>query len=124
LLFHEEIMKNPRWYSPQYYEDLKKYPIAFREKEESKVQFADRCMEMLNRGIKEGVIREGINLEILTILAREQFKMTHPPKSFSHHSNKEVYNTVLITFLRGISTEKGNAILDRWSNKKEFSKNI
>ncbi|MDH6343456.1 AcrR family transcriptional regulator [Parabacteroides sp. PM6-13] len=124
LLFHEEVMKRPRWYSKQFYEDLKKYPIAFEKREEDKTVFADRCLKLLNRGIGEGVIREGLNLEILSLLAKEQFKMTHPSKSFSHLSNTEVYNTVLITFLRGISTDKGNEILERWVRAKEFNKII
>lgn len=124
LLFHEEVMKRPRWYSKQFYEDLKKFPNAFQRREADKTLFADRCLKLLNRGIGEGVIREGLNLEILSLLAKEQFKMTHPSKSFSHLSNAEVYNTVLITFLRGISTDKGNEILDRWVRAKEFNKII
>lgn len=123
ILLHEEMMKTPRWYSKKFYEDLKKYPTALAEKEKQKNVYSDRCMNLLNRGIKEGVIREGLNLEILAILAKEQVKMAHPSKSFSRHSNRDVYNTVLITFLRGISTGKGNEILDRWARTKEIKNN-
>ncbi|MCD8193584.1 MAG: TetR/AcrR family transcriptional regulator, partial [Tannerellaceae bacterium] len=59
-----------------------------------------------------------VNFEIVTLLAKEQFKMIRPPKSFSSHSFAEVTDTVLLTFLRGISTEKGIAILDRYLEKR------
>lgn len=119
LLFHEELMKRPRWYSKKFYEDLNKYPRAFQKREADKNIFAERCIKLLNRGIKEGMIQEGINIEILAILAKEQLKMVHPSKSFSNHSNKDVYNTMLITFLRGISTDKGRIILDKWVRTKQ-----
>ena len=40
--------------------------------------------------------------------------MIRPSKALSNHSVSEVFNTILYTFLRGISTEKGIAILDRY----------
>lgn len=40
--------------------------------------------------------------------------MVCPSKALSNHSVAEVSNTILYAFLRGISTEKGIAILDRY----------
>ena len=54
------------------------------------------------------------NFEIVALLAKEQAKMIRPSKALSNHSVSEVFNTILYTFLRGISTEKGIAILDRY----------
>ena len=63
---------------------------------------------------KEGVFQPNINFEIVALLAKEQAKMIRPSKALSNHSVSEVFNTILYTFLRGISTEKGIAILDRY----------
>lgn len=121
LLFYQEVMKRPRWYNGRFYDDLKKFPRALAFKESEKAVFTDKCYELFERGVKEGVFQEGVNFEIMALLAREQVKMKHPPKSFAKHSNTEVYNTVLFTFLRGISTEKGRAITDRWYHKMQLS---
>jgi AcrR family transcriptional regulator len=115
LLMYDELMKHPRWYSRKFYEDLKRYPAALEKKEYQKARFAGLCSRMFDRGVKEGVFRTGVNFEIMALLAKEQLKMLTMPRSFSKHSNKEIYSTVLTTFLRGISTDKGRSILDRWT---------
>ncbi len=120
LLFYEELMKRPRWYSRKFYEDLKRYPKAMERKESEKSEFNMVCARLFNRGVKEGVFQEEVNFEIVGLLAKEQLKMLHPSKTFSKHSNAEVYNTVLITFLRGICTDKGRTILNRWIATKQI----
>ncbi|MDH6533639.1 TetR/AcrR family transcriptional regulator [Parabacteroides sp. 52] len=120
LLFYEELMKRPRWYSQKFYEDLKKYPKAMQRKEVEKDNFTHKCMHLFNRGVEEGVFQKEVNFEIVALLAKEQVKMVQPSKSFCNHSNAEVYNTVLIAFLRGICTEKGRQILDRWIRTKRI----
>lgn len=120
ILFYEEVMKRPRWYNHKYYDDLLKYPKALQKKEEEKTKFSQRCTLLFNRGVNEGVFQKEVNFEIVALLVKEQLKMLQPSKSFSKHSNQEVYNTVLITFLRGICTQKGRDILDKWIRTKHI----
>lgn len=120
LLFYEELMKRPRWYSQKFYEDIKRYPKAMQKKESEKEHFTNSCTRLFDRGVKEGVFQQEVNFEIVGLLAKEQLKMLHPSKTFSKHSNTEVYNTMLLTFLRGICTEKGREILDRWVITKKI----
>lgn len=121
LLFYEEMMKTPRWYNEKFYEDLKKYPKAQQEIEINKAKIGKRCMDLFTRGVKEGVFQEGVNFEIMALLVKEQTKMLRPSDIFSKHSITEVYNTILLTFLKGISTEKGRAILDRFVLKQSHN---
>ena len=107
LLFYEEMMKNPRWFNEKFYEDLKKYPKAQQKIEMNKARMGKRCMDLFTRGVKEGVFQE-------------QTKMLRPSNVFCKHSITEVYNTILLTFLKGISTEKGRAILDRFDLKQSY----
>lgn len=113
LLFYEELMRHPRWFSQKFYDDLKRFPKALRKTEEEKSLFSKKCIKLLSRGVKEGVFQSNINFEIVALLAKEQVKMVRPSNAFSKHSVAEVFNTILYAFLRGISTEKGIAILDR-----------
>lgn len=121
LLFYEEMMKTPRWYNEKFYEDLKKYPKAQQKIEVNKAKIGKRCMDLFTRGVKEGVFQEGVNFEIMALLVKEQTKMLRPSNIFSKHSITEVYNTILLTFLKGISTEKGRAILDRFVLKQSHN---
>ena len=107
-------MKRPRWFNRKFYDDLKRYPKALQKTEEEKSRFLKKCIKLLSQGAKEGVFQPNINFEIVALLAKEQAKMIRPPKALSNHSVAEVFNTILYTFLRGISTEKGIAILDRY----------
>ena len=85
--------------------------------EEEKSRFLKKCIKLLSRGAKEGVFEPNVNFEIVALLAKEQAKMIRPSDALSNHSVAEVYNTILFAFLRGISTEKGIAILDRYLQK-------
>lgn len=117
LLFYEELMRRPRWFNRKFYDDLKRYPKALEQAEKDKADFTKRCIKLLNRGAKEGVFQKDVNIEILALLAKEQLKMIRPSKTFLNHSVAEVFQTVLFTFLRGICTEKGLTILERYALK-------
>lgn len=121
LLLYEEMMKEPRWYDKKFYDDLNKYPKALQKIEANKAKFGKRCMELFTRGVKEGVFQHGINFEIMALLVKEQTKMLRPSDIFSKHSIMEVYTTILLTFLKGISTDKGRTILDRFSLKQSYT---
>ena len=118
ILFYEEYMKRPRWYNRKFYDDLIRYPKALEKSEKSKADFSKLCMKLFTRGVKEGVIQKDINFEIVTLLAKEQVKMIRPTGAFLNHSVSEVFKTILFTFLRGICTEKGLSILDRYAFKQ------
>ncbi|MDR1937402.1 MAG: TetR/AcrR family transcriptional regulator [Tannerellaceae bacterium] len=115
LLTYDELTQHPRWYSRKFYEDLKRYPKAMEKKECEKTRIAAVFTRLFNRGVKEGVFQPDVNFEIMILLAKEQIKMLSMPQSFSKHSNEEIYSTILTTFLRGMSTDKGREILDRWA---------
>ena len=118
LLFHEEIMKCPRWYNPRFYEDLKRYPNTLEVVEVEKKRFSEKCRLYFEQGVKEGDFQPEVNFEIVSLLAKERITMKKPSKVFSNHSTKEVYDTILLTFLKGICTEEGRAKLERYAIKQ------
>ena len=120
LLFFEELMKRPRWYSKKFYEDLNKFPKAIKQREMHKEKSEETFIRLFNRGMKEEVLHEDINLEIMVLLIKEQLEMVHPSRNFCKHSNTDVYTTVLTAFLRGLCSDKGRAILDQWIRRKQI----
>ncbi|MDD6210106.1 MAG: TetR/AcrR family transcriptional regulator [Bacteroidales bacterium] len=120
LLLYEEVMKQPRWYNTKYYEDLKRYPKAMQKFETEKAAFSEKFTRLFERGVKEGVFEPGVNFNIITLFAKEQIKMRVPSDVFSNYSIKDIYNTILLTFLKGICTEKGRTMVDRYTLKKTY----
>ena len=122
LLFYDEMMKCPRWYNAQFYEDLKRYPNVQEVMEIEKKRFSEKCSSFFAQGVEEGEFQPEVNFEIVSLLAKEQVTMLKPSREFSNHSIKEVYNTILLTFLRGICTEKGRNKLERYAMKQAYFK--
>jgi AcrR family transcriptional regulator len=75
--------------------------------------------EILNRGIKEGVFRDDIDVEITNKCMLEVARMSNdknvfPPDDFA---NKDVIRNFYINYLRGISTRKGLDLINFYEKK-------
>ncbi|GAO30905.1 TetR/AcrR family transcriptional regulator [Geofilum rubicundum] len=102
--------------SPVYFEDLEvHYPVLWQEivnykREESYQDF----QALVNRGIKEGYFREGLNVKLVATIFIEQMnamsrKEVFPPDLFPA---AEVFETLFLNFIRGISTMEGIRVLE------------
>lgn len=118
--FYDKIMEMPRWYSPKFYDDLKKYPRARALQEQYRESFHVIFSGWLKKGVEEGVFEEDVNFDILICLARSYSKMIRPSHTFSQFSSKDVYNTIILVFIRGICTTKGRERLERHIRKKRY----
>ena len=122
LLFFDEVMRQPRWFSERFYNDLERYPKVQKKLEAEKQQFYKRCSNLLTKGVKEGVFHPDIDVEILALLAKEQVLRLLPSGNFGKYSASEVYQVMVYTFLRGISTEKGEQQLERHLLKQRLDR--
>lgn len=96
----------------RFFEDMGKYPkvmaLARHNSEENSV-----CtVAFFNRGIEQGIFRKDVNFEIMNILVREQVDMLMNTDICKAYSFVEVYESIMFTYMRGISTEKGQKILE------------
>ena len=77
--------------------------------------------EILNKGIKEGVFREDIDGEATARLMTEVLKMSND-KDILPYDSSECINSVrnfYINFLRGISTQKGLDLINRYDARQK-----
>lgn len=118
--FYEQIMENPRWYSPKFYDDLRKYPLVKEIQKQYKVVFHDIFLGWLKRGAEEGEFVNDLDFDIVVCLAESYTRMLRPPQAFSQFSSRDVYNTVILIFMRGICTAKGYERLERHIRKKQY----
>ena len=122
LLFNEKIMEKPIWMCDDFFEDINRYPNALQEFLESKRKFLGKIIELLKRGEKESVFMSDINYDIISLMAQQQFSKTEPSPIFTKYTHEEVHNTMFFIFLRGICTESGREILDKFALKKKYEK--
>ncbi len=113
ILFNREIVKRPYWRTQKFHEEMALFPNALEGQNKRNEKFESKVMKLFKRGVEEGIFEAEINYKIVVKLAGEHLKVHNSFKSFSGYSCTEVHETILFCFLRGLTTEKGRAILER-----------
>ena len=121
FLYFIEYHKNKELLSIKFYEDIYKYypriyKLIQQDNEENKVHIR----EYLQKGIEQGYIRENLNVDVAAFLVEESTYtyiraayLKKPPFSF-----QELFFTMMVNFIRGISTHKGIQIIDNYLASK------
>ncbi|MBP1674206.1 MAG: TetR family transcriptional regulator [Bacteroidetes bacterium] len=108
--------------SPAFQMDMKRYHriILDNPDEMQDLPYYSNNSEILSRGIKEGVFRDDINVEITNKCMLEVVRMSNdkdvfPPDDFT---NKDIIRNFYLNYLRGISTPKGLDLIDFYEKKR------
>ena len=89
------------------FEDIKKYPKAYELMTSRHNQDSEETVNFFKEGVKQGIFRDDVNFAIINLLVREQIDVLMNTDICKEYSFLEVYESIMFTFLRGISTEKG-----------------
>ena len=119
-MYLESIIKMQK-INKKFIDDIKKYFPEIRQRHERKKEESVRkSLQFFQKGINEGLIRNELNPEILSILASEEIELLFNGKNLfaTKFSFLDIYKTLFITFLRGIATSKGLAIIDDFMQKE------
>jgi len=107
--------------SPAFMMDMKRYhhEILSKPSENDELPYYRNNAEILKRGIKEGIFRKDIDIEITNKCLLEVEKMSNdksifPPDNFM---NKDVIRAFYVNYLRGISTQKGLDLINIYDKK-------
>ena len=124
LLLNEKMMEKPIWMCEDFWEDIKRYPAAFRLMVEKKRSFVEKLIGMLKRGVHESIFMSGINYDIISLMAQQQFSKSEPSDLFKMYTPQEVHDTMIFIFLRGICTDSGRDIIDKFITKKKYKQDF
>ena len=106
--------------NPLFFFDIEKYyPKLWNTKIiENDNQNLNRSIELLNKGMQQDLFRKEINVEIVAKLILEQFKMLSNHDLFPNdkYSKADVFENIVINFLRGIATKKGLLLIDKYNS--------
>lgn len=97
-----------------FFEDLKKYPKACDLMHQGRRHDSEETIRFFREGVEQGIFRDDVNFAIVNLLVREQMNVLLNTDICSQFSFQEVYESIMFTYLRGISTEQGARELDRF----------
>ncbi|GHT77236.1 TetR family transcriptional regulator [Bacteroidia bacterium] len=100
--------------------DLRKYyPGVFKKIQCKQKDSYYVVIPLMEKGIREGLIRQEVNLEIVFWLVKAQFKavLEDDEIPIDKYSPEEVMRTILLNFIRGIVTPEGNVQVDQMIEK-------
>ena len=96
--------------------DLKKNPGELVD-----IPYFSNNSDILIRGIREGVFRDDIDVEITNKCLLEVARVTNDRNVFppDYFENKDVIKSFYVNYLRGISTQKGLDLINFYEKKQE-----
>jgi hypothetical protein len=107
--------------SPAFQMDIKRYHLEAAEKLEggNEVPYLSSNSEVLKRGIKEGVFRKDIDIDITNKCLLEVARISNDKNLFptQDYFDKDVISNFYINYLRGISTQKGLDLINFYEKK-------
>ncbi len=117
-----EIHQNTPMCSGRFFDDINKYyPKAGRLIQEDNEKNNSELRAFLQKGIEQGYIRGDLNVDATAFLVEES-SFTYIRASFldePRFSYQELFYTMMINFVRGISTAKGIEIIDEYLARKK-----
>lgn len=117
-----EIQQSTPICNVKFFEDINKYyPEANRYIEDDFKRNKEYLSKFLQNGIKQGYIREDLNVEVTAFLVEQStyiyIRATSIEKPLFTYS--ELFYTMMINFVRGILTEKGIKIIDAYLEQQK-----
>jgi len=106
-----------RQMNPLFLHDFQKYHAGVLEQLTGHDDIRDFrvTMKLLETGVRQGVFRKDIKLEIVNRTLHELFKLFGPDSSMTQDgfSRKELFDHIIVPYFRGISTQKGLELLEK-----------
>lgn len=96
----------------RFFEDIQKYPKAYQLLKSGRNRSSEDTVNFFKEGVKQGIFRDDVNFAIINLLVRGQIDLLVNSDICHEYSFPEVYESIMFTFLRGISTEKGARVLE------------
>ena len=114
--FMKEGIKTMSSINPVFFRDVRKFYLVswntiVAEIEKDHLYMTEKLLE---KGIKEGLFRDDIDIKILSKLFYEQINLVADEKIFprDEFNHADIFQSLIINFVRGISTTKGIKIIE------------
>lgn len=107
--------------SPAFRLDMEKYynNIVKNLIESGELPYSANNIDMLKRGIKEGIFRKDIDIDLTNQCLNEVLRMPGEKDIYrsENNSNRNIFRDFYVNYLRGISTPKGLELINYYNRK-------
>ena len=99
--------------SPQFYDDLKKYPHVLKLIESHNRHNRKSIIDFMQRGVSEGYFRSDLNYDIVVLMFDAIGQAIMAGKLYRRFDMEQIFKSMVFTSLRGICTSMGAAVLEK-----------
>lgn len=100
--------------TPKFLEEIHKYPKAYEVMINRHNSDTQRTISFYQQGVAQGLFRDDVNFLIFQELVKNWMEMMLNSDILRKYPFLDVFTSILLTALRGISTEKGIKLLDEF----------
>jgi len=96
--------------SASYYPELMQYPSAAQAMQDYLAEHSTpQLQQLLNEGIRQGLFRSDINIQLVTIIIIQQVNIVLTPGIFPAGSfqTAEIFRSIFLYYIRGLCTDQG-----------------
>lgn len=112
LMCYQRSIEDFHKTNKRFFEDIKKYPKIYELMNKYRDRDSDSTIAFFKMGVEQGIFRSDVNFAIVNLLVREQLDLLMNTDVCKEYSFLEVYESIMFTYIRGISTERGAKVLD------------
>lgn len=112
LICYQRSIEDFHKTNKRFFEDIKKYPKIYELMNKYRDRDSDSTIAFFKMGVEQGIFRSDVNFAIVNLLVREQLDLLMNTDVCKEYSFLEVYESIMFTYIRGISTERGAKVLD------------
>ena len=110
--------------NPSFLRDLRKYPNVIEFMKEARRESDKDASVYFQKGVEQGIFRSDINFEIINQATMMQLEMLIYSNLTDNYPLPEIYSEITILHMRGITTEKGQKMVDEFlASMKNSDKN-
>lgn len=103
----------------KFFTDLSKYPEIVEQKEKRERLNEYKFMAWIKKGVDEELFRKDVNLDIVHYILKRDLDLLSRTDEFPTYTPRELGRSFILFYLRGISTEKGQAIIEKFIQKSK-----
>lgn len=122
--FHIQTLQT---YHPRFFLDIQKFfPREWTQmNQDREKQSTSEILTLLKEGIKEGLIRADLHLQVVGRIIYELFRLafTLETDPADRSDRRTIFNNLIINYFRGIATDKGLEILEETAEDKPSTDN-
>lgn len=100
--------------NPQFFKDMKKYPTVLDKLRDSRKEVDSEAVSYLQKGVEQGIFRADIDFNIIYRVMATQMDIVINSELSDEFPMIDIYDAVIFLHLRGITTERGQRIVDNF----------